>query len=137
MSEVPTSQLSPPVTPATDADINDEAFAAFDDKVFHRSCYLSGPMTGIENFNFPAFEKATADLRSRGWKVYSPHELGWGDGNPETGQVSPEEYRLFMGEDLKQVCGSDAVICLPDWEDSKGANLEVQTARVCGRGPCA
>jgi hypothetical protein len=37
--------------------------------------YLSGPMTGYADKNFPAFVKATRQLRKVGYKVLSPHEL--------------------------------------------------------------
>ena len=55
--------------------------AAFEQAVFHRSCYLAGPMAGIEDLNFPAFHQAEVDLTSRGWKVYSPAQA---DDNDET-----------------------------------------------------
>lgn len=125
----PVEQNTPKIAPVEDEVLGDDIDKAFDRAVFHRSCYLAGPMSGYENFNFPAFEKAAADLRSRGWRVFSPHETGWGDGDPTTGSTDEKEYREFMAEDLRQVCLADAVICLPNWEDSRGANLEVSVAR--------
>lgn len=47
--------------------------------------YLAGPMTGIEDFNFPAFNDMAAKLRARGYVVENPAEhgvvdsAGWGD----------------------------------------------------------
>ena len=116
----PLEQLSPPVSREIDDEaIPPEADAAFDEAVFHRSCYLSGPMTGIEDGNAPAFNRAAADLTSRGWRVFNPADQGFGG-----------SYNEYMAEDLKQVCLADAVIVLPGWEESKGANLEVHVARV-------
>lgn len=93
--------------------------------------YLSGPMSGYENFNFPAFEEAAYILRELGHDVFSPHEQGWGNGDPDTGTVSEEEYQEFLREDFKQVSQADVVYVLPGWEGSRGAMREIQVARWC------
>ena len=36
--------------------------------------YLAGPMRGIANFNFPAFDFAAHKLRNQGFYVFSPAE---------------------------------------------------------------
>lgn len=36
--------------------------------------YLAGPMRGVPHFNFPAFHAAAAELRARGYVVFSPAE---------------------------------------------------------------
>ena len=38
--------------------------------------YLSGPMTGMAENNFPAFHDAAAKLRAGGHEVVNPAELG-------------------------------------------------------------
>ncbi|SED31843.1 protein of unknown function [Pseudomonas frederiksbergensis] len=38
--------------------------------------YLTGPMTGFEDFNFPAFNKMAADLCACGYVVENPAEHG-------------------------------------------------------------
>lgn len=40
-----------------------------------RRIYISGPMTGLPDFNFPAFHDAAARLRERGHEVANPAEI--------------------------------------------------------------
>lgn len=125
--DAPATQLRPPITPVTDEDLEDGLDEAFESKVYHRACYLAGPMRGIEEYNFPAFHKAAADLRSRGWRVSSPAERDEAEGfNPKTDETkSLKDYMVF---DLPMVCEADAVIVLPGWEESEGALLETDVA---------
>jgi len=85
--------------------------------------YLAGPMTGFEDFNFPAFNKMAAELRARGYVVENPAEHGVVDG---------ADWADYMAYDLTRfgLCGQVAV--LPGWEISKGARLEVHIARELG-----
>lgn len=88
-----------------------------------RRLYLAGPMTGFEDFNFPAFNKMAAKLRAIGYIVENPAEHG---------VVDDAEWRDYMAYDLTRLglCGQVAV--LPGWENSKGARLEVHIARELG-----
>lgn len=85
--------------------------------------YLAGPMTGFEDFNFPAFNSAAAKLRAIGYVVENPSEHG---------VVDDAEWRDYMAYDLTRLglCGIVAV--LPGWENSKGARLEVLIAERLG-----
>lgn len=93
-------------------------------------------MRGIEDFNFPAFHAASAQLREFGWDIYSPAERDESDPQIEEsmknfgGNWSEGTHPLayFMQFDLAAVCRADAVILLPGWEASQGARLEVSTA---------
>jgi len=86
--------------------------------------YLSGPMTGLPDFNYPAFAAAATSLRDRGIDVVSPHEALGGHGDR-----TREEY---MREDLKQMLECHAVCLLDGYELSPGALLEIEVARQCG-----
>lgn len=80
-------------------------------------------MTGIANFNFPAFHSAARSLRQAGYDVVSPAE------------VSPDQSRSWneaMRIDLRAMLECDTVALLPGWEDSKGAKIESELARIIG-----
>lgn len=82
--------------------------------------YISGPMTGIEDHNFPAFNAAAEKLAAAGYEVENPAErgvlFGW-------------TWEDYLTEDLRMVLNSDGLAMLPGWLASKGANLEVYVAR--------
>jgi hypothetical protein len=84
--------------------------------------YLSGPMTGIEEFNFPAFHSAATDLRAKGFEVISPAEI----------EHPIQTWEACMRNDIRELMRADKVAVLPGWEKSKGAKIEVQLASALG-----
>lgn len=85
--------------------------------------YLAGPMTGLPGLNFPAFHAAAEALRARGYQVFNPAELGFGE----------NDYRPALTACLAWICGeAEALAVLPGWEKSKGAQAEVATAYALG-----
>lgn len=82
--------------------------------------YLAGPMSGLPEWNYPAFHEAAATLRSFGYDVENPAENHDG----RTDLPLAEYFKL----DLPQVCESDAVVVLPGWRQSSGAGVEVRLA---------
>lgn len=95
------------------------------------AAYLAGPMRGLPEYNFPAFRAATADLRARGFHVWSPAERDEQQDGFDAATDQPKHIRHYMSFDLPAVLTSDAVVVLPGWETSKGATLEVHVAREC------
>jgi len=79
--------------------------------------YLSGPMTGHEDFNYPVFNKATARLRELGYDVINPAETAGG--------VVHLPRATYLRIDLGYVMASNAIAVLPGWENSNGASLEM------------
>ena len=86
--------------------------------------YVAGPMTGLPNKNFPAFDKARDKLLAKGYWVVSPADL---ERNRDT-----LSYEGQMKDDLKHLLECDAIFLLEGWEFSKGASVEHFVARVAG-----
>lgn len=82
--------------------------------------YLSGKMTGLPDFNEPAFNKAEALFRGQGYEVFNPICL--------TGQF--ESWGEYMKRDIEELIKCDEVAVLDDWIKSRGAKLEVAIAKV-------
>ena len=99
--------------------------------------YLAGPMTGVKDFNYPAFDKAAKRLRQNGNFVFSPADndryvLGL-DAASEidklTGKEQYEFRRIALAHDLEWICRyADSVALLPGWRQSTGATAEYYAA---------
>lgn len=87
--------------------------------------YLSGPMTGMPDLNFPEFHRAARILRHPTYQmvVVNPAEI-----NPDTVMA----WEDCMRADIKALCDCDAIVLLEGWEKSKGAHLELQIAHRLG-----
>ncbi len=92
--------------------------------VMKSKIYLSGPMTGYPEYNYPLFNKTAEYIRSYGYPVFNPAECFDGDTS------LPKE--TYMREDIKAVLECEMVVTLPGWQESSGALLEVEVARACG-----
>ena len=98
--------------------------------------YLAGPMSGMPEFNYPAFHKVTRILRSPGYEVFSPaeHDLATlgidiSKGNHTGDEAAAESLgfcrRRAMADDLQWiVLYADMIAHLPGWEKSSGATAE-------------
>lgn len=88
-----------------------------------RMVYLSGPMTGCDSLNFPAFHAEAKRLRGLGYEVVNPAELNPIPGTP---------WHACLRADLKALLDCDAIVMLPGWEGSAGAHLEMHVAHRVG-----
>jgi len=86
--------------------------------------YLCGPMSGIPDFNYPAFEIAAKLLRSSGFTIISPHENFPPDG--------AESWENYMRTDIGSLVTCDGIILLDGWTKSRGAQLEAMLALNLG-----
>jgi hypothetical protein len=100
-------------------------------------------MSGIPEFNFPAFNAAAAALRAEGHFVFNPaerdnerHGVDISKGNPTGSQEQAAAEHGFslrdaLAEDTAFICKeADAIALLPGWERSPGANAEWALARA-------
>ena len=83
--------------------------------------YVSGPMTGIEDHNFPAFNAAATKLRALGYEVIDPADKGIIEG---------WVWEDYLRWDIRALLDCDALAMLPGWLASRGANLEVHVAQA-------
>ena len=96
--------------------------------------YLSGPMTGIEEFNRPAFQKAAQHLRDLGFEVIDPGEGEEYDTIEKAAlAVSRQKLQMYLSRDIDLIQEmADVVVLMPGWEDSNGCKLEVAVADAVG-----
>lgn len=85
--------------------------------------YLAGPMTGLPDLNFPAFNAAAAALRERGYHVENPAEHGIVEG---------AEWGDYLRYDIGRLVTCEGIALLPGWFQSKGARLEANIAKELG-----
>ena len=98
--------------------------------------YLSGPMSGITDSNFPAFHAWAARLRADGFDVVNPAEINPGPApqgaEAQSSAAWTARYNSCMRADLREMMDCDAIALMPGWESSKGANLELHVAHRLG-----
>ena len=82
-----------------------------------RRIYISGPMTGLPDFNYPAFNAEAARLRALGYHVENPAE------NPPQ-----DSWEAYMEVCIPQLLNCDTIVLLPGWSESRGALRERQVA---------
>lgn len=84
--------------------------------------YLAGPQTHQPEHGVPAFAAATKRLLDAGYYVEDP------------ARISVEEWAWddYLKRDIKALMDCNGVAVMPGWEFSRGAHLEISTARAVG-----
>ena len=85
--------------------------------------YISGPITGVDFGNRFAFMGARAVLELCGYEAVDPSEVHLDD------EASWSDY---MRADLKLLLDCNFIYMLEGWENSKGARLERELAKILG-----
>jgi hypothetical protein len=98
-----------------------------------KSIYVAGPMSGLPNFNFPAFFTAAERLEKDGWTVYNPaakeeertySNKAYAAGDQVMAANEGFNFRECYFWDVEKVINSNAIYMLPNWEQSAGARGE-------------
>ena len=96
--------------------------------------YVSGPMSGIPDFNRPAFEAAREYLEARDFIVIVP-----GDGEEYSvtevaeWKASSANRAIWMKRDFLSIIDvATCVVALEGWWESPGARAEVLVAQTIG-----
>lgn len=83
--------------------------------------FISGPMTGRPEFNYPLFNRVATSLRRQNFDVENPAEnplcATWGE---------------YMRLSIRQMLTCDFIVMLPGWWRSRGARIEWLIAKMVG-----
>lgn len=112
--------------------------------------YLSAPMTGYPQFNFPLFDEIATDLRPE-HEIVSPadHDRevvrertlylditevpGYADGDVKAYTDAVGTLHDFLVWDFAQIAECDGIVMGPKWEESSGARAERFVAEALGK----
>lgn len=103
-------------------------FILNDDETSKIRLYISGPMSGYEDFNFPAFNNLAADIRDNFnyVEVVNPVDI-----SKAVQELNPNAlYEDYLREDFRELIDCDAVFLLEGWKDSGGCRKEVAVANA-------
>ena len=82
--------------------------------------YIAGPMTGLPEFNYPAFHAAAEALQVKGYATFNPADI-------DPGGVT-RSWDWYMRRALKMMLDADGVALIEGWEISRGARIEKRLA---------
>lgn len=101
-----------------------------------KTVYIAGPMQGVPQFNFPAFDRIRDFLTDMGFRVISPadldREVGLDPTQPDFDPSVVDEE--FLRDAQRRDCSAiideaDFLLMLPGWTYSTGAKAEYALAR--------
>jgi hypothetical protein len=94
--------------------------------------YISGPMSGIKDYNYPAFFEADAKLFSQGYHTINPAKVSAETLEEAIAAQGDLDWEGYMRIHLAQLTRADAICVLPGWQKSRGSKLEVAMATALG-----
>lgn len=83
--------------------------------------YIAGPMSGLPDFNYPAFNDAEQRLRKHGHDPINSARLD--------GREGCRTWLDYMRAALRDVADCDGIALLDGWQESRGAALEAHVGR--------
>ena len=94
--------------------------------------YIVGPMRGLPDFNYPAFNNYATVYRQVGCEVENPAEIGAKYGTPEQINADPALLAAVMAAEIHALETCDAILLLDGWQNSVGAKKELAAALAAG-----
>lgn len=104
-----------------------------------KSIYIAGPMSGLPEFNFPAFFAAQRMLEGLGWKVYNPAAKdseakldaeAVKTGDDKKAMARGFDFRAAYEWDVLNIIHGNGIYMLKGWEKSPGAFGEWAVAKA-------
>ena len=89
-----------------------------------QTVYLSGPMTGLPDYNRAAFNLRAEAFRAAGYSVKNPADISVTHGTDKA-------YEFYFKRALRMMLDADVVYVFGDISKSRGARLEVRVAKTC------
>jgi len=86
--------------------------------------YIAGPMSGLPDYNYPAFFAAERDLIAAGFDTLNPAR--------DEGRDGCKEWADFMRASLRDLADADGIALLPGWQNSRGAAMEYRIGHDLG-----
>lgn len=93
-----------------------------------RRIYIAGPMRGLPQYNYPAFNAAEEWLELQGLEVVNPVDTSNNHGTPDQIEADPDLLFDVMESEKREIECCDAIYLLKGWEKSVGARCELKVA---------
>lgn len=90
-----------------------------------KKVYISSKMTGLPDFNFPAFDKKAEELKSMGFNVLNPADIG-----RKYGTTKP--IKFYRRKNLEMLLQADVLFVFGNIAGSKGVEFEIVVTKELG-----
>ena len=90
-----------------------------------QTVYLSGPMTGLPDYNRAAFNLRAEAFRAAGYSVKNPADISVTHGTDKA-------YEFYFKRALRMMLDADVVYVFGDTTQSRGVEMELQVAKMAG-----
>ena len=94
--------------------------------------YIAGPMSGLPNNGYDAFDRKAKQLRDSGWDVVSPADMDRQAGLSPDREFTRLDYMQAARRDLKVLTEVNAIYMLHGYEGSPGGCWEWARAKELG-----
>jgi hypothetical protein len=96
-----------------------------------KKIYISGPMTGIKDYNYPEFDRVSKFFKDNGHAVVNPADVGRSLNLPDS-MSDEDKHKACMKADIEDLLDCSHIHLLTGWCGSKGARIELSVAESCG-----